>query len=145
MATFVDEAGRNWNIRIDVAAIRHVRAKRGVDLAKVMGSQEELSKLIDDPCLWVDVLWDLIEEQANTQGVTAEAFAHGLAGDAFESASTALIEAIIDFFPTSRREILRRLLGKVKQMDKVKLAELSSQVEELTFGQLSLGLPEKSE
>lgn len=144
MATFVDEAGRRWSIRIDVAAIRKVRTKRGVDLAKVMGSQEELNKLIEDPCLWVDVLWDLVEEQANTQGVTAEVFAHGLAGDAFESASTALIEAIIDFFPSSRREILRRLLGKVKQMESLKLAEVESKIDQLNFGELFSGSPEKS-
>lgn len=134
MATFVDEAGRSWNIRIDVAAIRQVRAKRGVDLAKVMGSQEELQKLLDDPCLWVDVLWDLVEQQAKTQGVDPEAFAHGLIGDSFEAANNALIEAIIDFFPSSRREILRRLLSKVKEMETLSLESVSQQIDSLTFG-----------
>lgn len=134
MATFVDEAGRSWSIRIDVSAIRKVRTKRGVDLAKVMGSQEELQKLLDDPCLWVDVLWDLVEEQAETQGVDPEAFAHGLIGDSFEAANNALIEAIIDFFPSSRREILRRLLNKVKEMETLSLENMSQQIDSLTFG-----------
>lgn len=134
MATFVDETGRSWSIRIDVSAIRKVRTKRGVDLAKVMGSQEELQKLLDDPCLWVDVLWDLIEEQAETQGVIPEAFAHALIGDSFEAANNALIEAIIDFFPSSRREILRRLLSKVKEMEALSLENMSQQIDSLTFG-----------
>jgi hypothetical protein len=134
MSEFVDESGRKWSLRVDVAAIRKVRSKRGVDLAKVMGSQEELQKLLDDPCLWVDVIWDLIEEQATTQGVDPESFAHGLAGDSFEAANNALIESIIDFFPSGRREILRRLLSKVKEMESLNLEKVTQQVDSLMSG-----------
>lgn len=135
MSEFVDEAGRKWSLRVDVNALRKVRSKRGIDLAKIIGSQEELNKLIDDPCLWVDIIWDLIEQQASTQQVTPQMFGEALAGDAFESASSALLEAIIDFFPAGRREILRRLLAKVRQYESKQIENLSEKVESLTFGE----------
>jgi len=134
MSDFVDELGNNWSLRIDINAIRKVRSKRGIDLAKVISSQDELNRLVDDPCMWVDVIWDLIEEQAKSKSVTEEMFAHGLLGDAIERATSALLQAIVDFFPTSRREILQRLLMKVKQMEATKLQKVSEAVDSLTFG-----------
>jgi hypothetical protein len=61
-------------------------------------------------------------------------FAHGLLGDAIERATSSLLQAIVDFFPTSRREILQRLLTKVKQMEAAKLQRVSEAVDSLTFG-----------
>lgn len=141
MAEFVDANGNAWQIRVDVSTIKRVRDRHGIDLAKVLSSQEQLTRLADDVVLLVDTLYAVVEPQATTRGINAESFACSLSGDVIEYATMALMEGIIDFFPQGRREILRQIWEKVRALDKQAVSEAAELVSQLTFGKSSTSMP----
>jgi hypothetical protein len=145
MAEFVDGVGNVWHVRVDVTTIRRVRDLYGIDLAKIMSSQDELSKIADDVVLLVDTLYAVVKLQADQLGVNPEQFAHLLCGDAIEHGASALIEAIIDFFPQGRRQVLRQLWEKMRAYDKETVTKAQIAVEGLTFGSSSFSLPDTPE
>lgn len=115
MATFKDELGRAWHLRLDVPTIRRVRSRTQYDLA-TMFTERGLVDLTADVCLLVDVLACLCAGQIEEQGLTEEDFAVGLVGDAIEAAVHALVDAGIDFLPRAQRSVNRALWVKVTEV-----------------------------
>jgi len=111
MATFADTAGREWVIDIDVNALRRVRKRLDLKLMDVIGG-ETLDRLADDPVLLVDMLYVLCQEQAERDGVSDEEFGRALRGDVLDAAVGAFLEALTDFCPSRKRDLLRRLIAK---------------------------------
>jgi len=107
-ALWIDAQGRSWSTAINVNTIKRVRELAGINLLEVFDGQL-LNRLSEDPELLVNMLFAVCKPQADSQSVTAEAFAELLVGDAIEQAATALVQGLIDFFPKDRREVLRRL------------------------------------
>ena len=108
MRTFKVE-GREWILRIDAPSIVAVRNEHDVNLGQGV---ECFDKLTADPVKAQQVLWTLCRKQAETAGVSSEAFFEMLSdGDVGEFAGRQLFEAIIDFFPSSQREGLRKMLA----------------------------------
>lgn len=128
MRFFRDEHGHEWGLHIDVGTIARIRRDYAIDLSKVLASREAIEELAGDVIKLVDVLWGLVEPQAKTAGITAEAFATRLLGDSLEDAANALIEAIIDFFPSRRRELLRQMWNKGKELNEAKLSEIETRI-----------------
>lgn len=113
MNTFRDAEDRQWFIAINVDAIKRVKAI-GVDLLDVGG--EVFQQLAGDPVLLCDVLWVLCKSQAGENGLTDEQFGRGLAGDALDRATEALLEELISFFPSSRRHLMEKALAKTMEL-----------------------------
>jgi hypothetical protein len=120
MHGFKDSAGRYWSVRVDVGAVKRVRATLGVDLMQVAerknaeGGREPgvLERLASDPVLLVDVIYVLCRDQAEAHGVSDEEFGAAMAGDALDHAVKAMLGAIVDFFPNPReRAALKRVLA----------------------------------
>jgi len=138
MREFIDEQGRSWGVRVDVATIRKVREKVGIDLTKAMDSQENLRCLVDDVVSLVDVLHVLCLDQCAHRNVSADDFATALYGDAISRATSALMESIIDFFPQSRGKILRQLWAKSVEMAEIQTQKMQEAADALT---LPISLP----
>lgn len=128
MRFFRDEMGHEWGLHIDIGTIARIRKDYAIDLSKVLASREAIEELAGDVVKLVDVLWGLVEPQAKTAGINAESFAGRLLGDSIEEAANALIEAIIDFFPSRRRELLRQIWSKGKELSEAKLSEIEKQI-----------------
>jgi hypothetical protein len=136
VAQFKDANGKPWSISLDAPTIRKVRNELdGLDLAD--GDGAALDRMAADPCLLVDCLWLLCQEQAEKAGVQPEQFARGLIGDAIDSATAAMLESIADFFPTQRRTLLRairdknaklRELGVMKAMQRINDPDLEARI-----------------
>lgn len=152
MAKFQDTAGREWTVEITVQDVKRVRALAGVDL---LGVAEEdgrlLASLATDPVALCDVLYALVKPEADRLGVSDEDFGRGLAGDAIEHATGALMEALIGFFPNPRdRKIMQTALEKVRAAmdlarDRVEADLASGRVEAAVESRLAeLGLPSTS-
>ncbi|MBE3133406.1 MAG: hypothetical protein IMZ55_08020 [Acidobacteria bacterium] len=109
MKTFTDSQGRTWNVVVNVSAIKRVRDLLGVDLLDVANG-ELLSRLADDPCLLVDVLFALCKPEADAKGVSDEDFGRGMVGGVLDEASAALMKELLDFFPSAQRA---RALGRM--------------------------------
>lgn len=127
MRTWKDRDGREWLVDVNVGSIRKVKAVTTIDLLSVVDGT--LGEKLSDPMALCDVLWVLSEEQALKKNITPEVFGASLAGDSLESAVTALVEEIVDFFPQQRRKILKAILEKARASEKKALDKVMVKVE----------------
>jgi hypothetical protein len=115
MKTFTDSQGRTWTVTVNVSAIKRARDLLDVDLLDVAGG-DLLARLADDPCLLVDVLYAICKPEADAKGITDEDFGKGMVGGVLDKAASALMQELLDFFPSAQRV---RALGKlVKAMER---------------------------
>ncbi len=111
MRSFKDNAGRQWSVEINVAALKRVRGLTGTDLMQVIEGTL-IERLIRDPVLLCDVVYALCKPEADTRSVSDEEFGKAMAGDAIEAATTAVLEELVGFCPSPRD---RANLGRVLQ------------------------------
>ncbi len=138
MSKFTDARGRDWVIVVTVGTIKKVREHLSLDLADL--SQATMDRLATDPCLLVDTLWLIVEADATQRKVSQEGFAEGLVGDPIDLAVSALLGALVDFFPERRRCLLRetmkamdeaRTTGEKMVMDKLADPQLKERLTKL--------------
>jgi len=111
MKLFKDSLQRDWTIEINVFAVKRIKAKLDIDLLDATKGDLLLS-LADDPVSLCNLLWVLCEEEATKRGISDEDFGRSLAGDAIDRATTAFLEALVDFFPSGKRRILQTMLAR---------------------------------
>ena len=116
MQKFVDRVGRIWIVDIDNTTLRRVKALTGVQLLDAIDG-DLVTRLSTDPLLLGDVLFAICKPQSDKQEVSDESFGGGLAGNAIDDATAALIEALIDYFPEARRRLLRKAAEKQKMIE----------------------------
>ena len=121
MKTFTDNAGRTWTVTVNVDAIKRVRGLLDVNLLEVVDGKL-LERLVSDPVLLCDLVYAACKPEADARGVTDEDFGRAMAGDAIDGATTALLEELVDFFPSSRRRLLAKALGKLKVLEGMAVA-----------------------
>lgn len=116
MQRFTDSAGHEWRISINGRTLKEVRDVTGIMLTTLVDEHcQLLAELYRDPLLLADILWVLVEEQAEKAGLTVRDFAEAFGGDCVGTGRMALIEATIDFFddPETRagtRDVLRKTM-----------------------------------
>lgn len=117
MRTIKDTEGRSWNIVVDANTAKRLR-QRGVDLMEIVEENNTLfHRLGSDHLLLIDTLYLVCKPQADERSVTEEQFLKAIAGDAIDDATAAVLEEIVDFFPSRRRQILRAVLEKTRIVD----------------------------
>ena len=117
MKPFTDSQGRTWNVTVNVGAIKRVRDLLGVDLLDV-ANNDLLSRLADDPCLLVDVLYALCKPEADAAKVTDEDFGQAMVGGVLDEASGVLMKELLDFFPSAQRAMaLGRMARKIVEQE----------------------------
>jgi len=121
MKQFTDNAGRQWTVEVNVAALKRIKGLAGVDLLEVLDGAL-IERLIRDPVLLCDVLYAACKPEADERGVTDEEFGRAMAGDAIEHATEALLDEIVSFCPSPRdRAALGRVLAATRTaMDKAR-------------------------
>ena len=131
MPMFKDCEARNWEIRIDVDAVRRVRAACGIDLATVLASEDSIEKLKNDICLTIDVIYELVRPVAERLSVDAAAFGKALMSDSLGHALTAFEEALVEFLPESnRRALARQMLGAGQKLQEAKAQRIKKAINE---------------
>lgn len=148
MKSFTDNLGRTWTLVVNVAAIKRVRALCGVDLNAIVEidkdnnpTAELLERLSTDPVLLVDVLYAVCKTECDQKGVSDEEFGAAMAGDAIEQATAALLDEVVDFFPTAKRAALQKILAATRRIEalaKKKLEDIlgSAEFEEKLVSEL---------
>jgi hypothetical protein len=132
MRSFADNTGYSWEVRIGLGTIRSVRELFGLNLVDGFDirSQEPINvvaKIASDPVLLADVLYVVCREQCDEAGLTSEQFGERLVGDPINTAVTALLEALCDFFPSAKARLYLALIQKLNE----KLAEDQATDEEM--------------
>jgi len=130
MHTFTDTQGRSWTVHVTVDTIKRVRALTGTDLLAVAGG-DLLERLSTDPVLLADVLYAVVKPEADAKQVSDADFGRALAGDAISSATTAMLQDLVDFFPAPKRALLAKALGKLTEFQSAMLAAASARVDAL--------------
>ncbi len=140
MSSFHGLDGNEYKLRLTVPLLRRIKRHAGVDLGKL--ETDPLNKLANDPELFVDCLWLFCESQfqpdANARDKRPdEQFAEILPDNILDVGSTALLDAIIDFFPAGKRCALRSLaetlekkrnLATEKLMERLQTEEIDDKV-----------------
>jgi hypothetical protein len=129
MPSFKDTNGREWLVTLNVAQVKRVRERLGLNLADL--HQGNLLVRLADPVTLVDVLFVLVQPQAEEASVTDEQFASALGGDTLSSASTALLEALCDFFPQPTRLMLRKVLAQTQTRQADAVTKIENEGDEL--------------
>ena len=113
MKTFTDNAGRTWTVAINVECIKRVKTLLSVNLLDAIEGKL-IEQLVSDPVLLCDVIYAICKTEADTKEITDEEFGRAMAGDAIDNATTALLEELVDFFPSGKRQVLAKALTKLK-------------------------------
>lgn len=113
-ATAIDAAGTSWPLRITAADALRLRTTRKVDLLGTNAAKLP-SELSGDPVACLELAFDLTAKQRAQSSITDESdFLSLFSGDEVADLIDATIEAIIDFFPPSRREAIRLIWNRQK-------------------------------
>lgn len=115
MRVFKDAAERSWEIAVTVASARRVKDLAGVDLLGLLGEIDRYAAFLGDPYARANALYALVKPQADALGLSDDEFGASLGGDAMETATAALQEELIDFFPKAKRPALRELMGTMER------------------------------
>lgn len=114
--TFKDTEGRTWDCAIDYAAAKRVRGGMDVNL---LDGKEALEALVDDVMMLVDVIYVVVQPQAEQRGVSDEQFGAALDGDTIDAATSAFLEAFVNFSQPAKRPAMRQLIQKLDQLERV--------------------------
>ena len=128
MHTFSDTQGRPWTITLNVDAIRRVRSVLNINLLDAIEGRL-LERLITDPVLLCDILFVVIQPEAIAKGISDEDFGRSLGGDVLDVATTALLEELVDFFPSAKRTVFRKALAKLKQLETLAIETATRRLE----------------
>jgi hypothetical protein len=130
--SFHDTAGRTWSVNLNVYVVGQLRKQLDVDIYKISDEKMALlQRILGDPCLLVDILFCICEDQAEKQQVTAEQFGRSFAGDVLEQAATAFVEAVVDFFPDPKvRERLRAVMQTGKRVQQRMIELVTADVDQ---------------
>ncbi|MGD9856511.1 MAG: hypothetical protein AB7U20_16310 [Planctomycetaceae bacterium] len=90
---------------------------------------EALERLVSDPVLLCDILFALVKPEAEAKNVSDEDFGRALEGDVLDQATTALLEELVDFFPSGKRTVLRKALDKLKALEGMALETATQRLE----------------
>ena len=128
MHTFQDTQGRTWSVTINVDSIRRVRSLLNINLLDALDGSL-LERLVTDPVLLCDILFALVQPEAEARQVTDEDFGRALGGDVLDYATTALLEELVDFFPSGKRTVFRMALEKLKKLEGIALETATKRLE----------------
>ena len=128
MHTFADTQGRTWTVIINVDVIRRVRSLLSINLLEAIEGRL-LERLITDPVLLCDILFVVIQPEAIAKVVSDEDFGRSLGGDVLDLATTALLEELVDFFPSAKRTVFRKALIKLKQLETLAIETATQRLE----------------
>lgn len=154
MHAFKDNAGRSWEIVLNVAQVKRVRGLLGLDLLGLVDDGfAGLGKLLGNPVDLVDCIYVLCKDAADAKGISDEDFGRAMAGDAIGAAADAFYDEFRDFLSdpqlrgamTQLKTSAKALVGAMltKSMAELKAAEAKLLAE--TSGVSSGNTPESSE
>lgn len=116
MKQFTDNKERSWTLSLNIASAKKVKDAVGFDLlSEDVG--EMVGRLAVDPVMLCDVIYVMVSDQAERNSITDEDFGESMAGDAIGTATEALLDEIVDFFPPRKRVVLRMALDKMEEAE----------------------------
>lgn len=111
---FTDSTDRKWELKkLTYGMATTIRDRYGLDVAW-LADDEGVTRWwehIQNPMTFIPSLFELCQDQAEREEVTAEQFGEALGDEAYPAAYEAFMSTVIDFFPPGRRLILMAAMG----------------------------------
>jgi len=140
MKTFNDGAGRTWTITLTLGTAMTVKEQLGVDLLQPeAGDPPLLTRLGTDEMLLGEVLCAMLQQQFETQGVTAEEVRNGFDGQTLLAAQKAFYEELIDFFQSRGRTDRAKAVAKQVKMIDAAVVAVETRIDALDIDQTIAG------
>lgn len=114
MRTFKDEDGREWSIHITTMALKRVFDYAKFDLAD-LSNNRAVELFTGQTTYLLDVLWPLVQKQAEEKSISLEVFGNALRGDSIDAAIEAIRDELMGFFPSKKRALMVPLLLKIDE------------------------------
>jgi hypothetical protein len=95
--TFVDRDGRKWTIALDFEVYRRVLTGCEVDLCDIVYPEQKCLRKLSDAITLVDVVWEIVQEQAIREGVREEQFAKAIDMSILQDVQRKLIDEMLFF------------------------------------------------
>ena len=130
MSNFKDKNGKAWSLAITVSTVKRVKELAKFDiLAMAENESQSLVMLYQDPMTLVDVMYAVCKPQADLANITDEQFGELFDGDSLESATEALVQGILDFFPPRRRLLLEKAVVKLKEVETLAMERMTTEMD----------------
>jgi hypothetical protein len=132
---FEDDQKRRWDIPVNVNKIAQVNRSCDVLLTKVVDDNMKLlARILEDPVLFVDILYVLCREQCQQREMEFDTFAEMFMGDLLEKASDAFMESLVNFFQRPKqRASLRKVLRDMKEAQGIYEDEMAEAVNKINI------------
>lgn len=93
---------------LNLAVVKRVKDATGTDLCNPLCGKRTLAEcLLEDYVLLGTVLAAVCAKQAEERKIAAEDFLAAFRDDVLDAAAVALLEELVDFFPRSRRALVK--------------------------------------
>ena len=151
MHAFTDSAGREWNIALNINAIRRIRdgvKTRDGSTVDLLAPQlaEVIRSLTLDTISLCDCVYLAVQPEAEKRGISSEQFGEALCGDAIADATQAFLGALTDFTPSPRdRARVARVMKALDETVNLAHDEADAKVDQLISGLKSGALPDTSD
>jgi len=107
MRQIKDAAGRTHSLSVNTWALKRLRDTMEIDLLDLGSAGDDksealISRLLSDPILIVEIVHCLLAEDLVKASVSERDFFTAMTGDFIDAATQALLDEIVDFFPSPR-------------------------------------------
>ena len=133
MARFRTTDGVEWDVRINVLAIKRVEEETGIRLTAIVDDEAVRQAVLGDDLRFVDIVIALLRPQMEQAKRSMESVLEVMDATTLEQAVAALMEAIFDFFPEPRKGLLVKAWGKTRaameKLDAARAAAVSQRID----------------
>jgi hypothetical protein len=136
LPTFRDAAGREWELRLDFARVRRIRDKLRVDLGDIPQIGRTWAELLASDLKALDAIWLAIVECPLTQ----DEWLAAMDGERLDEAREALRQALENFTPPLKRDLLIQGLNAVDEAYRRAIEQAESDVRDQTKAALARAL-----
>jgi hypothetical protein len=144
VASFKDAKDREWVIDIDPTTVDDVNNELQISLYTILDNgMQPLKELLENRPVFYNVVYILVREQCQSQGVSDREWLRGIKGDATEAMCEAFYRALAEFHPKKKRELLIQLMDESNRLMADLMAKGSSKAMTMLrnkFGELSESL-----
>jgi hypothetical protein len=135
MASFKDTEDREWAVRLSLHKAGVLKERFGLDL---LANKDDLGRVAAaEPAAVLLVLDVALEEQLKERNLTLKELWDTLGMEEGQAAASAVVEALIDFFPRSARDVLKptreKFIAAAAKRQKAALEELRTKIESKDF------------
>lgn len=114
-----DIQGREWLFRFTARTVRELAAETRLDTKALEGENSLLQRVAQDESTLYTVMWITIRPQAQSLGVTEDAWFDSLDNDSLQAAAKEWVAAYINFSHSARQKVLSRTMqAALTKMDK---------------------------